>query len=180
MPAASQVAIAKFWAGSGGQRVVHTAQHLHGGMGVDRDYPLHRYFLYAKQLELTLGGTTSQLRKLGRADRRRSRRRGTRARVSETVLTGGLHHVDLTVADFRRSKEFYASVLPLMGFTRLPKEFGAVAWQGQTIIAIQPAKPEEKDRAHSRYAPGLHHLGIPRPIAGRGRRLSTPSSSRSA
>ncbi len=66
MPAAAQVAIAKFWAGTGGQRVVHTAQHLHGGMGVDRDYPLHRYFLYAKQLELTLGGTTTQLRRLGR------------------------------------------------------------------------------------------------------------------
>jgi len=66
LPAAPQVAIAKFWAGVGGQRVVHTAQHLHGGMGVDRDYPLHRYFLYAKQLELSLGGTTSQLRKLGR------------------------------------------------------------------------------------------------------------------
>lgn len=66
MPAAEQVAIAKFWAGSGGQRVVHTAQHLHGGMGVDRDYPLHRYFLYAKQVELALGGTTSQLRVLGR------------------------------------------------------------------------------------------------------------------
>jgi len=66
MPAASQVAIAKYWAGAGGQRVVHTAQHLHGGMGVDRDYPLHRYFLYAKQLELTLGGPTDQLRRLGR------------------------------------------------------------------------------------------------------------------
>ena len=66
MPAASQVAIAKFWAGTGGQRVVHSAQHLHGGMGVDRDYPLHRYFLYAKQLELSLGGPTAQLRKLGR------------------------------------------------------------------------------------------------------------------
>ena len=66
MPAAAQVAIAKYWAGAGGQRVVHTAQHLHGGMGVDRDYPLHRYFLYAKQLELALGGTTTQLRRLGR------------------------------------------------------------------------------------------------------------------
>ena len=66
MPAASQVAIAKFWAGAGGQRVVHTAQHLHGGVGVDRDYPLHRYFLYAKHLELALGGTTTQLRRLGR------------------------------------------------------------------------------------------------------------------
>ncbi|MEO6026422.1 MAG: acyl-CoA dehydrogenase family protein [Candidatus Binatia bacterium] len=66
MPAAPHVAIAKFWADSAGQRVVHTAQHLHAGVGVDRDYPLHRYFLYAKQLELTLGGTTTQLRNLGK------------------------------------------------------------------------------------------------------------------
>ncbi len=66
LPAAAQVAIAKFWAADAGQRVVHTAQHLHGGIGVDRDYPLHRYFLYAKQLELALGGATSQLRTLGK------------------------------------------------------------------------------------------------------------------
>jgi alkylation response protein AidB-like acyl-CoA dehydrogenase len=45
--------------------VVHAAQHLHGGTGVDRDYPLHRYFLLAKQLELTLGGATAHLLKLG-------------------------------------------------------------------------------------------------------------------
>ena len=77
-----------------------------------------------------------------------------------TPLTGGLHHVDLTVSDFRRSKNFYAQVLPLMGFARLPKEFGAVAWRGDSIIAIQPAKPEERDRIHSRYAPGLHHLAF--------------------
>ena len=48
-----------------GQRVVHAAQHLHGGMGVDRDYPVHRYFLWAKHLELTLGGATEQLLRLG-------------------------------------------------------------------------------------------------------------------
>ena len=77
-----------------------------------------------------------------------------------TPPTGGLHHVDLTVSDFRRSKDFYAKVLPLMGFARLPKEFGAVAWRGDSIIAIQPAKPEERDRIHSRYAPGLHHLAF--------------------
>ena len=64
-PAAAEIAIAKFWAAEGGQRVVHAAQHLHGGMGVDRDYPLHRYFLWAKQLELTLGGSTAQLLRLG-------------------------------------------------------------------------------------------------------------------
>ncbi len=65
LPAAPEVAVAKFWAAEGGQRVVHAAQHLHGGMGVDRDYPLHRYFLLAKKLELSLGGTSSQLVKIG-------------------------------------------------------------------------------------------------------------------
>ncbi|HEU5302629.1 MAG TPA: acyl-CoA dehydrogenase family protein [Acidimicrobiia bacterium] len=66
LPASTEVAVAKFWAADGGQRVVHAAQHLHGGMGVDRDYPLHRYFLWAKKLELTLGGATQQLLKIGK------------------------------------------------------------------------------------------------------------------
>lgn len=66
LPATAEVAVAKFWAAEGGQRVVHAAQHLHGGMGVDRDYPLHRYFLWAKVIELTLGGSTPQLLKLGK------------------------------------------------------------------------------------------------------------------
>ena len=35
----------------GGQRVVHATQHLHGGMGADVDYPVHRYFLWGKQIE---------------------------------------------------------------------------------------------------------------------------------
>jgi alkylation response protein AidB-like acyl-CoA dehydrogenase len=65
LPASEEVASAKFWAAWGGQRVVHAAQHLHGGVGVDRDYPLHRCFLLAKQLELQLGGTTRQLLQLG-------------------------------------------------------------------------------------------------------------------
>jgi alkylation response protein AidB-like acyl-CoA dehydrogenase len=64
-PADREVAVAKYFAALGGQRVVHAAAHLHGGMGVDRDYPLHRYFLLAKQLELTLGGATRQLVTLG-------------------------------------------------------------------------------------------------------------------
>jgi alkylation response protein AidB-like acyl-CoA dehydrogenase len=65
LPAEREIAIAKFWASEGGQRVVHAAQHLHGGMGVDRDYPLHRYFTWARQLELTLGSETPQLLALG-------------------------------------------------------------------------------------------------------------------
>ena len=57
--------MAKHFACEAGQRVVHAAQHLHGGIGVDTEYPLHRMFLYAKQLELTLGGSTQQLLALG-------------------------------------------------------------------------------------------------------------------
>jgi alkylation response protein AidB-like acyl-CoA dehydrogenase len=64
-PASAEVSTAKFWAAWGGQRVVHAAQHLHGGVGVDRDYPLHRCFLQAKELELQLGGATRQLVLLG-------------------------------------------------------------------------------------------------------------------
>jgi alkylation response protein AidB-like acyl-CoA dehydrogenase len=64
-PAADALSIAKFWVADAGQRVVHAAQHLHGGMGVDVDYPIHRYFLWAKELELTLGGATPQLLDLG-------------------------------------------------------------------------------------------------------------------
>ena len=65
LPADAAVATAKVWAAQGGSRVVRAAQHLHGGVGVDREYPLHRYYLYARQLELTLGGATQQLRRLG-------------------------------------------------------------------------------------------------------------------
>ncbi|HYA69064.1 MAG TPA: acyl-CoA dehydrogenase family protein [Acidimicrobiales bacterium] len=65
IPAAAEVAVAKFWADDGAQRCVHAAQHLHGGVGVDRDYPLHRYFLRTKHLALTLGGTTASLLRLG-------------------------------------------------------------------------------------------------------------------
>ncbi len=57
--------IAKIWAGDAGHRVSHAAQHLHGGMGVDRDYPLWRYCLWAKQLELTLGNSAELTEQLG-------------------------------------------------------------------------------------------------------------------
>ena len=65
LPAGDGVAIAKFWAADGGHRVLAAAQHLHGGIGVDLEYPLHRYTLGAKHLELTLGGGSSQLARLG-------------------------------------------------------------------------------------------------------------------
>lgn len=64
-PAADCVAVAKYWAAEGGQFVGYAAQHLHGGIGIDVDYPLHRYYLWAKQLELSLGSAPVQLARLG-------------------------------------------------------------------------------------------------------------------
>ncbi len=59
------VLIAAWFASDAGQRVVHATQHLHGGMGADIDYPIHRYFLWGKQIELLLGSPSSQLARLG-------------------------------------------------------------------------------------------------------------------
>ena len=65
LPAAAEVAIAKAWAADGAHKVVLAAQHLHGGVGVDRDYPVHRSYVLSKQIELFLGGATESYRRLG-------------------------------------------------------------------------------------------------------------------
>src|SRR5262249_26172696 len=65
LPCATEVATAKFWAADAGHRVAHTAVHVHGGVGIDTDHPLHRYFVAAKRLEFALGGATTQLRRIG-------------------------------------------------------------------------------------------------------------------
>jgi 3-oxocholest-4-en-26-oyl-CoA dehydrogenase beta subunit len=67
LPAHDAVSIAKWWAADAGFRVVHAAVHVHGGVGVDRDYPLHRYFVMARQMELTLGNGEEHLASLGRS-----------------------------------------------------------------------------------------------------------------
>ncbi len=64
-PAQRAARIAKFWAAEAGARVTATAQQVHGGIGIDTSYPLHRYFLWAKHNELTLGCATAQLARLG-------------------------------------------------------------------------------------------------------------------
>jgi alkylation response protein AidB-like acyl-CoA dehydrogenase len=67
LPASDEIRVAKFWASEAGHRIVYTAQHLHGGIGVDVDYPIHRYYLWSKTIELTLGSAPRQLAALGAA-----------------------------------------------------------------------------------------------------------------
>ncbi|MFJ8667974.1 acyl-CoA dehydrogenase family protein [Streptomyces sp. NPDC093600] len=65
LPVDADIAVAKIWASEGVRRVVQTAQHLHGGIGADTDYPLHRYHAWAKQLELSLGPAAAHEEALG-------------------------------------------------------------------------------------------------------------------
>jgi alkylation response protein AidB-like acyl-CoA dehydrogenase len=65
-PAAEHVMVAKYVAAEGGQFAAFACQHLHGGVGIDTDYPLHRYFKWALQIEHELGSARHQLDRLGR------------------------------------------------------------------------------------------------------------------
>ncbi|MEO8815040.1 MAG: acyl-CoA dehydrogenase family protein [Mycobacterium sp.] len=66
LPADTEAATAGFWAADAGHRVAHTIVHIHGGVGIDVDHPIHRYFLAAKQTEFALGSATGQLLAIGR------------------------------------------------------------------------------------------------------------------
>ncbi len=63
--AAEAIAVAKYFTAEAAQRVVAAAQHLHGGIGMDLDYPVHRYFRWAKEHEQRLGGGAEHLAALG-------------------------------------------------------------------------------------------------------------------
>ena len=66
MDSTSQVAVAKYCAAEGGAFASFACQHLHGGIGIDIEYPLHRYFKWAIQIEHEFGSARHQLAKLGR------------------------------------------------------------------------------------------------------------------
>ena len=66
LPADVEVSTAAFWAADAGHRVAHTTVHVHGGVGIDTDHPVHRYFLAAKQTEFAVGSATGQLLRIGR------------------------------------------------------------------------------------------------------------------
>jgi alkylation response protein AidB-like acyl-CoA dehydrogenase len=66
LPADVDVNTAAFWAADAGHRVAHTTVHVHGGVGIDLDHPVHRYFLAAKQTEFAVGSATGQLLRIGR------------------------------------------------------------------------------------------------------------------
>ncbi|WP_328299657.1 acyl-CoA dehydrogenase family protein [Streptomyces sp. NBC_00435] len=64
-PVGEHALTAAWWASEAGKRVVHAGQHLHGGMGADLDHPVHRHFLWGRQLDAYLGCGSELLAELG-------------------------------------------------------------------------------------------------------------------
>ena len=68
--------VAAWWAADAGHRVVQAVQHMHGGLGADTDYPVHRYYLWGTQLATELGGASALLAQLGATVTRRAHAAG--------------------------------------------------------------------------------------------------------
>ncbi len=55
----------KYWVSEAAHKVAHTCLHLHGGIGQDLDYPIQRYFVWAKHQGVYLGSGTDHLPAIG-------------------------------------------------------------------------------------------------------------------
>ncbi len=65
LPSPSEALAVKYLANECGHLVGHKAQHVHGGIGVDLTYPIHRYLYWSRTIGITLGGSAATLERLG-------------------------------------------------------------------------------------------------------------------
>ncbi|MDB5731626.1 MAG: acyl-CoA dehydrogenase [Variovorax sp.] len=65
LDAAPQAAATRTLSNDTGHRAGHMAQHVHGGIGVDITYPIHRFLFWSRALGVALGGSEHHLAKLG-------------------------------------------------------------------------------------------------------------------
>ncbi|GII02685.1 acyl-CoA dehydrogenase family protein [Planobispora takensis] len=63
--AEADLAVAALTATDAAVQALYTCQHLHGGIGVDVSYPLHRYFAWGKHHAHLLGGVEARLDTIG-------------------------------------------------------------------------------------------------------------------
>jgi 3-oxo-4-pregnene-20-carboxyl-CoA dehydrogenase alpha subunit len=64
--------VAAYWLAQEAPEALRTCHHLHGGLGLDISYPLHRYSALTRDLVRLLGGAEYRLERLGSRDVRRS------------------------------------------------------------------------------------------------------------
>jgi 3-oxo-4-pregnene-20-carboxyl-CoA dehydrogenase alpha subunit len=61
----TDIEVAAYWLAEEAPAAMHTCHHLHGGLGVDASYPLHRYYAATKDLVRLVGGGEHCLARLG-------------------------------------------------------------------------------------------------------------------
>lgn len=65
LDADEDLAVAAYWLAAELPKALQVCHHLHGGLGVDITYPLHRYYSHAKDLARFVGGASYRLDLLG-------------------------------------------------------------------------------------------------------------------
>ncbi|MFJ7882836.1 acyl-CoA dehydrogenase family protein [Pseudomonas sp. NPDC096917] len=65
LPAPCEALATAWQACEAGHLIGHTAQHVHGGIGVDLTYPMHRFLYWSRALGSALGGSAASLERLG-------------------------------------------------------------------------------------------------------------------
>src|SRR5262249_25912067 len=81
-------------------------------------------------------------------------------------MRGMIDHLDLTVRDPAKSREFYEPVLGYMGYTNIRRhedgfDFDMPAENGwQSSIGLRRSRGDGERRPHDRYSPGLHHVAF--------------------
>jgi 3-oxo-4-pregnene-20-carboxyl-CoA dehydrogenase alpha subunit len=64
LDAAADLGVAGYWCAEQAPRSVRTCHHLHGGLGMDVTYPLHRFSALVADLVRYLGGAEYWLERL--------------------------------------------------------------------------------------------------------------------
>lgn len=65
LDASDDLDIAAYWLAAEMPRALQVCHHLHGGLGVDITYPLHRYYSHGKDLARLAGGAAAPLDRIG-------------------------------------------------------------------------------------------------------------------
>ena len=65
MPSDSEALATRYLACEAAHLVGHKTQHVHGGIGVDLTYPIHRFLYWSRHLTTVQGGPAANLERLG-------------------------------------------------------------------------------------------------------------------